>query len=489
MLRLGGQFAAAVEARDIAQTLGFLEGLKSLLTATDLRFLGDVLASEYFLVMDLIRCFGPVELTKDQLVRIKDCIQLLLETAINGQPSGWHDKLPAFPGLSSLPENGINVYHVLAIYTKTDPLKAEVFFSVLKRMGYATERLLRGQAATHGSLPLHLAAEVGNERVALDILNLDREQISIKNNLGQTACQLAEVNGHSALAAKLRGKERLVEPKRGGGGIVEQPVLKRPKTITGVVKSVGTDMLAFLQTQVTSLDVEQPYARASPSAHLTITSTHPQQVGNEETTANSSPGPTDPRLAVSTTSEGHLAAPPEPTVAIEISPRLPETTVALIVPTSASSGPVVGQSSLTGEESPRKRAALAGPRAVTKSSLLTSQIPVMMPSKVGQEQPDSNGEDTEDETTTPVPEKPVGGVTSEEERLMSESAELDRLRIFVRTICERCPGGVSMSDTYFKFLMRLGVARIGDLVVHWKALEVKFPSWMREHIQAALSSR
>jgi hypothetical protein len=229
------QFISFVDSGDVDQVLRCLDGLKTRLSidtnATNRH-------ARYWLAIDSLRCLGPLELSRDQLLRLRGFFQYLVESAIPASVvgKGWQEKLPEYVGLENC--SGVNVFHVLALSTSTDPVKAEAFFSTLKRAGYVSETLLRGKCYPGESLPIHLACEVGNEQVVLDILRYDRDQIGIRDEKGLTVSQIAESFGHKDLAGKLREKTSgIVRP-------IAAPAVSAPEKRQ---KVVGTDMLDMLQ--------------------------------------------------------------------------------------------------------------------------------------------------------------------------------------------------------------------------------------------------
>ena len=320
------QLREFIDDRDVDQVLRCLDGLK-------LHFSSNAEAnfSRYWLAFELIAVFGPVKLSLDQLKRLKEHVQFLLETV-----GGKHDELPPFPGLDL---QGVNILHALAVFTAEDPLKAEMFFSALKRAGFVTKTLLRARCAPNESLPLHLAAEVGNVQTARDIQKIDTQQLILTNGAGLTAGDIAEAAGHTALASGLRVNEKSERQKR------------------------------QVATAINALSTENP----------------------------------------------------EPTVA-----------------------PPPG------------------------GSAVSDMLDMLRGFQSAQLVRGSPGDEQE----------------------MEKHAELSRLKILIRNICESAPGGVFMSDAYFKFLVRLGIRTRADVAKLFADpyMSLKVPSWMRMALHDSISS-
>jgi hypothetical protein len=174
------------------------------------------LNGRYWLAMDLIRFFGPVVMAPTSLGRLKSHIERLLTNVIK---PGAQASLPDYPGLTV---NGLNIFHVLALYTVGDPLKTEVLFTSLKRAGLVSQSFLRAQCSESGFLPIHFAAEIGNMQMINELLKQDPEQILLVDSMSSTASDIARENGLSSIATYLRDKEIAERQKRQVGTAISE---------------------------------------------------------------------------------------------------------------------------------------------------------------------------------------------------------------------------------------------------------------------------
>lgn len=174
------------------------------------------LNGRYWLAMDLIRFFGPVVMAPTNLGRLKSHIERLLTNVIK---PGAQAALPDYPGLTV---KGLNIFHVLALYTVGDPLKTEVLFTSLKRAGIVSQSFLRAKCSESGFLPIHFAAEIGNMQMINELLKQDPEQILLVDNMSSTASDIARENGLSSIATYLRDKEIAERQKRQVGTAISE---------------------------------------------------------------------------------------------------------------------------------------------------------------------------------------------------------------------------------------------------------------------------
>jgi hypothetical protein len=103
---------------------------------------------------------------------------------------------------------GVNIFHVIALYTANDPDKAGAFFTAAKKAGLASRTHLRSQCGESESTALHIAAGVGNKTAIDFILRNDAGQLMMSNGESLTAGEIAEANGFGGIAAMLRDKEQ-----------------------------------------------------------------------------------------------------------------------------------------------------------------------------------------------------------------------------------------------------------------------------------------
>ena len=210
----GYQLGSHIRAIEIDEVLTCLDDLKKKLgkkTESD-----DVLHARYWLAMDLIRFFGPCVLDPTSLGRFKVHIELLLTGIIK---HGAEPTLPDYPGLTV---KGLNIFHVLALYTYGDPLKTEVLFTSLKRAGLVSQPLIRAKCSESGYCPVHFAAEIGNMQMINELLKQDPEQILLVDSMSNTASDIARENGLSSIATYLRDKEIAERQKRQVGTAISE---------------------------------------------------------------------------------------------------------------------------------------------------------------------------------------------------------------------------------------------------------------------------
>ena len=145
--------------------------------------------SKYFLVMDLVRILGTCsKISRPELLAIQTLITKLVLQAFPDERERADVPLPEYPSLSV---DGVNVFHILALYTSGDREKTEIFFSALKRAGIASKCHLRAVCGRLKSTPLHLSAELNNIAMAELLLANDPIQIMTRNADGMTAADIA----------------------------------------------------------------------------------------------------------------------------------------------------------------------------------------------------------------------------------------------------------------------------------------------------------
>ena len=170
--------------------------------------------SKYFIAMDIVRMFGGApNMTKDQLERMLKYMELALKQAFK---DGVPEKLPGYPGLKAAASgdagkaavDGINILHLIALYTQPNPQLAEGFMVVAGRCGLLKPDLIRTPIKSSGAIALHLAAEVNNRPIVQLLLLRDAFQHEIRNEEDMLASEIAYQAGNNSLAAFLEEKER-----------------------------------------------------------------------------------------------------------------------------------------------------------------------------------------------------------------------------------------------------------------------------------------
>lgn len=161
--------------------------------------------ARYFLVIDLIRRFGSAPTSIPQLQALSAVIEKLLIQAFPDARERSSVPLPHFPSLGI---EGVNIFHVIALYTANDPDKAGAFFTAAKKAGLASRTHLRSQCGESESTALHIAAGVGNKTAIDFILRNDAGQLMMSNGESLTAGEIAGANGFGGIAAMLRDKEQ-----------------------------------------------------------------------------------------------------------------------------------------------------------------------------------------------------------------------------------------------------------------------------------------
>jgi hypothetical protein len=226
-VKFAEQLREFIDDRDVDQVLRCLDGLKQQISAQPPSAVNFPL---YFIAYELVCVFGPVKLSVDQLLRLREHLQFLLQSV------GKREEYPDFPGMAV---KGVSILHALSVFTAEDALRAESFFTAMKRAGIVTRTLLRARCEPSDSLALHLAAETGNAQAANDIVKVDKEQLIITNGSGATAADVAEAAGHAALAKSLRSKEM---------------ALRQSKQVGNAIKDLKTDPVSEPTTQGTAVN-------------------------------------------------------------------------------------------------------------------------------------------------------------------------------------------------------------------------------------------
>jgi hypothetical protein len=199
--------------------------------------------SKYFLVMDLVRILGPSnKISRSELLIIQTLITKLALQAFPDERERADVPLPEYP---SLGVDGVNVFHIMALYTSGDREKAEIFFSDLKRAGIASKCHLRAVCGRLKSTALHLAAERNNIAMAELVLANDPIQIMTRNADGMTAADLAgSFSNEISKILKVRESEFL-----------------RKRQLKGAVKDVVTAASSPLPSDVVISSENPAFAR------------------------------------------------------------------------------------------------------------------------------------------------------------------------------------------------------------------------------------
>jgi hypothetical protein len=171
-----------------------------------------------------VETLGPLDLSKDQLVRIKGFFEHICRIIAKHNQDG--------SGLGELKHAGLenmeipSLLETIAIFTANQQGNGEIFYSVLKRTGLLVPSILRKRSRANNSLPIHIAAETGNAYIVFEILKADRDQLHMVNAIEQTAGQIAEAAGHTVLANELTKRET-VGRERNGLALAGRGALKR----------------------------------------------------------------------------------------------------------------------------------------------------------------------------------------------------------------------------------------------------------------------
>ena len=473
------------KARSDAQT----KQVDALLTALDeidvegvLKLLGPLLASRtaggvkrppsrpvscYFLAMDIFRLLGSAQMTQEQLLELQGYVKGLLLEAFPTPP----ETLPDYPSMESVP--GVNIFHVLALYTVNDGTKAEVFFSALKQAGLAVKAHLRAECGTLKATPLHLAAEMGNKQVIESILRYDPNSLHVTNAEGSTASEIAAAHNFSNLATVLRNKEtdylrkkqiqaaakEMLTPSS-SPELVEEPPMIAPVVAPAVPEPVAVPAGSAMSTMIEMLKGYR--ARGSD---------------NPDMNGQTATAPVDPRL---------LPSPADsPLVMASRDPSPVHASSSMDTPATPAAPNVISGGSKHVVHADPGHAAPA--RALTVSTTHQADTPASATTNQSHQwtttdETDSSAMDTSPETPTTVP------VDVPPMPVNQESLDARQLYRFVHKVCEQVPGGGIMTGPYVDFMQRIGISSLPKLksAMTNPVFAPKFPAWMRRVIEESL---
>ena len=219
--------------------------------------------AKYFLVMDLVRILGPAKgIPRHDLVAIQGLMVELIKQAFRDVREIADLPLPQYPSLNV---DGVNVFHVVALYTSKDNEKAELFFTALKRAGIASKAHLRAVCGALKSTPLHLAAENGNSSFVDLILANDPNQIMIRNSQGMTAADVAASN----IASVLKEKESEYRRRKQLKGAAKEVIASTNSSSTpdeSITNAITGEKSERKNAFTSMLEVLKGYNSGAPSA-------------------------------------------------------------------------------------------------------------------------------------------------------------------------------------------------------------------------------
>ena len=201
--------------------------------------------SKYFLVIDIIRNFGNVEISSvAEFAELTRLITLMLrQVAEHGEVVA---ALPLYPGMT----HNWNIFHVLAFYTQNNSQNAEAFFSCVRQVGFFNNREFLKEAPG-GCTPLHVAAECNNRIMVEYIVSKDESQLLVARN-GLTPSEIASQNNNTSISKYLKDRENsLLRRKHLHNATTE---LLKPPAVATVIKTGVETMLDMLRTTQQAVD-------------------------------------------------------------------------------------------------------------------------------------------------------------------------------------------------------------------------------------------
>jgi hypothetical protein len=268
--------------------------------------------SKYFIAMDIVRMFGGVpNMTKDHLKMMVEYMEQLLKQAFaDGVPS----ELPDYPGLDRVigeGGKGVNILHLIALYTQSNPDLAHGFISAVRNAGLFSKEIIKSAIKANGAVPLHIAAEANNRPVVELLIRRDDSQLEILNEEGLSASEVAESAGNSSMSAFISEQEaayrRKIQLRDSANFVIQEKegLFGRKDTVAGAVLPVqsvaqpnpsGADnMMNFLRTQL----MESSVSEMSSSGDTSAVSSTPSS-GLEDTLMTSADADSELRMALLT---------------------------------------------------------------------------------------------------------------------------------------------------------------------------------------------
>jgi len=170
--------------------------------------------SRYFLAMDIVRMYGSIPgLTRDQITELISFVENLLLQSVK-QMASLDTGLPVYPGLEGTDSEGVNILHVIAMYTQSNPELAEGFLNAARNAGLLTKINTKAGGKVNGIIPLHVAAECNNRPVVEILIRKDESQLGIHNAQGLSASDIALGVGNTSMAAFIMDKEKEYRRKK-----------------------------------------------------------------------------------------------------------------------------------------------------------------------------------------------------------------------------------------------------------------------------------
>jgi hypothetical protein len=468
--------------------------------------------ARYFLAMDLVRKFGSVDMTVKQLIKLCSSIEKLILQSFPDARSRANTPLPNYPGLDI---EGINIFHVTAIYTLNQPDTCNAIFNATKKAGLISKTHLRAGCGDLKTTPLHVAAEQGNKAFIDCILRTDPSQLTFPNSEGVMACEMAEAQGWSAIAALLRDKEHERLKKRAldsaADAVLKETVSREPQPPLSVPEDAMNRMVQMIvghrskiaQIQQAPPPVEDPRSIPGiPSASLDTSSgeqsssgmeidddgTVEEEVGSERTGSAEQPSaqtvPSPEKATFSEIGSVFPAPIPKPNQSDEMEASTQKKT--LEIPSSENSH----QSMEVNHANPGKISPLLQPD-MKSASQSTAHRMAPRPAP-------------EDDVPGPFEQAPAKTVAATDrlDRLYQQHPGLRKtksarpvseedakaLAMFVSHVCRSLPHGAVMETAYLEFLNKLAV---GDLTrlkssISNPIFASKFPFWMKRAVEAGI---
>ena len=458
----------AIDSIELDQTLSYLDSLRASNHEDRNPY------ARYFLAIDLVLKFGAAPISVPQMTRLQAHFQRLVEHSLPNMA----ETLPDYPGLGVA---GVNILHVVAMYTVNDPVKAEAFFTALKRAKLATKENLSARCALAAATPLHLAAESGTKQMIEMILGMDRKQLAVTNAHGQTASDIAASSGLSSLATFLADKETEQIRKRQLREAASSITAESPPT-DEAPRTAVTNMMEMLKGYQTS-SVVAPEELPAPKRQKVDVPPLPKRLA----TIASPPGVAPMGLGANAVMK-HAPTGVAPNSAVmKHAPSSMGSNNAVTKNASPRKGSAVTKQAATavtgGMQLPAPREVPSNPviqqAASGDNPVLNYAMSFIARSQQRNSQLPSPSSSGDVDTVNPATEDAM-------DRQKSVELELKNLTDFVAMICALVPGGKLMTDSYCNFLMRIGITRLSALneALANPGMAAKLPSWMKLAIES-----
>jgi hypothetical protein len=163
--------------------------------------------AKYFLAIDIVRVVGPASrLTPEIMGRAVQLVGELLNQVFPDRQLGTlkSHALPDYPGADC---HGLNILHVIAYSTVSNPVLATGFLTACRKAGIMTRKALKSAEISSGALPLHVAAEANNIAMVRMLINDNNCKYTQMDALGRSAADIASTAGHAELANFIQEKE------------------------------------------------------------------------------------------------------------------------------------------------------------------------------------------------------------------------------------------------------------------------------------------